>query len=187
MLRAPDGRRIPVSVNGSVLRDRNGNLDGVVFVAHDLRDARRKLAEAMALAEEARVTARDAETRAMALEKAHRELREVQGKLVQSAKMSAVGRLAGGVAHEIRSPLAMMASTVEFILSTGLEDKEMATEGLERILVECARAESVIGNVLDFARTPGAESTPIDVNEVARAVAGLMRASLVKGGRRRVP
>lgn len=82
-----------------------------------------------------------------------RELDERQNALIQAKKLSAVGTLVSGIAHELNNPLNNISLTAEAILEE-FEDleKEEIEEMLNEILGEAKRASSVVKNLLDFSR-----------------------------------
>ncbi|MCF8050321.1 MAG: PAS domain S-box protein [Desulfobacterales bacterium] len=79
------------------------------------------------------------------------EHRKMEAQLLQSQKFAALGVMAGGIAHEIRNPLAVCSSAAQF-----LQDKEISAD----FRIECARkihkgikrAGKVIENLLEFSR-----------------------------------
>lgn len=104
-----DGEKVPVSFNGSVLRDEGGRMLGLVGIARDNREIKTlilKLEEANANLEK-KVLQRTAE-----LEKAYNELKSTEAQLIQSEKMASLGQLAAGVAHEINNPIGYINSNL---------------------------------------------------------------------------
>lgn len=89
-------------------------------------------------------------------------LRAAQDQLVQTAKMSAVGTLAAGVAHEIRNPLASINSAVDVILQ-GYVPKAGIPAKLQEIKKEVIRAGAIIENLLSFVRPREGARGPVNV------------------------
>lgn len=90
------------------------------------------------------------------------DLRAAQDQLVQTAKMSAVGTLAAGVAHEIRNPLASISSAVDVIL-LGYVPKAAIPAKLEEIKKEVTRAGAIIENLLSFVRPSEGAPSPVNL------------------------
>ncbi len=104
-----EGEKIPVSFNGSVLRDESGRMLGLVGIARDNREIKKlimKLEEAN-ISLEHKVMLRTAE-----LEKAYNELKHKESQLIHSEKMASLGQLAAGVAHEINNPIGFINSNL---------------------------------------------------------------------------
>ncbi len=81
-----------------------------------------------------------------------RELREAQEELVKKEKLAVLGKLAGGVGHELRNPLGAVKNAAYF-LNMVLENPEPdVRESLEIMNKEITRSEDILGSLLDFAR-----------------------------------
>jgi PAS domain S-box-containing protein len=81
-----------------------------------------------------------------------RELREAQDQLVKKEKLAILGKLAGGVGHELRNPLGAIKNAAYF-LDMALENPDPdVKEMVELINKEVARSENIISSLLDFAR-----------------------------------
>ncbi|MBI5380237.1 MAG: PAS domain-containing protein [Nitrospirae bacterium] len=91
------------------------------------------------------------------------EKRQLELQLIQSAKMAALGEMAGGVAHEIRNPLAITSSAAQILLKKG-EDPELRLECAEKIRTAANRAAVIIENLLRFARPSEGLVERVDVN-----------------------
>jgi len=117
----------------------------------------------------ARLLAENAENaRALAeLERNNLELRETQARLVQSAKMSAIGQLAAGISHEIRNPLNVIAGSI-YVLRELLkaEPNPKVHEYLDHVEGEVKRATALIDGLLEFARPAESPLDSVDLNAV---------------------
>jgi two-component system, NtrC family, sensor kinase len=166
-LKTKSSEEIPVSLNASVMRDRTGDVIGMLLVATDLREMKRLLLEAQAAAAAQREQAAE---RA----KAYRELKALQARLIQSEKMSSLGRMAASVAHEINNPLGAIMVFSHLLLENAAEDFP-GRANLQKIIREATRCRDIVRGLLDFARpSPGARH-PADLGAILRATLDLLK------------
>ncbi len=77
-----------------------------------------------------------------------------QLELAHAGRLSSLGEMASGMAHEINQPLTVIALCAEGLLSSGLvADDQFLKESARDILAQVKRAEKIIGNVRTFARS----------------------------------
>lgn len=96
------------------------------------------------------------------------ERRKFEAQLLQSQKLAALGVLAGGIAHEIRNPLAISSSAAQFLIEEP-DDPEFRRECAEKILGGIRRASVIIENLLRFARLGArADVQPVDLASEVR-------------------
>ena len=106
---------------------------------------------------------------------AEKALREAQQQLLQSEKMSVVGRFASGVAHEIRNPLANIVAASQFCLSKKDEVPASVRDYLGIILRNAENANDIIKDLLDFARPRKVNLKKGDVSRVIQRVCDSVR------------
>ncbi len=93
----------------------------------------------------------------------NRKLKETQDKLIQNEKMAAIGRLASGLAHQIRNPLEIIIMGVDFLGKT-LHNKDMSPEkSLEKIKQAVNRTNQIITDFLNFAKKSELKFEPVDI------------------------
>jgi two-component system, NtrC family, sensor kinase len=90
---------------------------------------------------------------------------ELEHQLSQSDKLSSIGLLAAGVAHEVNTPLAVISSYAQ-MLSKQVQGDQQKSTLLEKITRQTFRASEIVNNLLNFSRTSGAEFAEVDVNRV---------------------
>lgn len=90
---------------------------------------------------------------------------ELEAQLSQADKLSSIGLLAAGVAHEVNTPLAVISSYTQ-MLSKQLQGDPQKSGLLEKITRQTFRASEIVNNLLNFSRTSGSEIGDIDVNKV---------------------
>ncbi len=95
-----------------------------------------------------------------------------ESRLVQAAKLAAVGEMAAGIAHELNNPLTTVTGFAELILKDASESSSYHDE-LEMILREARRARDVVRRLLDFSRQSEQTRTRADFNEVLSDVIAL--------------
>lgn len=89
----------------------------------------------------------------------------MEAQLTQSEKLSSIGLLAAGVAHEVNTPLAVISSYTQ-MLSKQLRDDTRLLPVLEKITQQTFRASEIVNGLLNFSRTSGAEFVRIDLNQL---------------------
>ncbi|HTC49642.1 MAG TPA: ATP-binding protein [Candidatus Aquilonibacter sp.] len=96
--------------------------------------------------------------------KAYEDLRRTQEQLLQSEKMSAVGQLIAGVAHELNNPLTAILGYAQLLESEGLSER--AQDYVGKMFKQAQRTHRVVQNLLSFARQRKPERAEVDVRKV---------------------
>jgi two-component system NtrC family sensor kinase len=110
---------------------------------------------------------------------------ELERRLVQADKLSSIGLLAAGVAHEVNTPLAVI-STYAQMLAKQVSDDEQKSRLLDKIAKSTFRASEIVNSLLNFSRTSPAEFGEVDVNRVLDETISLVRHQLDKAAVRTV-
>jgi len=90
-------------------------------------------------------------------------LRKTRDQLIQKDKMAALGRLASGIAHEMRNPLEIISMGMDYLENNLPDDNPNISESIERIFNAINRAENIIKNILSFSRQSVGEITQIPI------------------------
>jgi PAS domain S-box-containing protein len=92
---------------------------------------------------------------------------EMEGQLAQAEKLSSIGLLAAGVAHEVNTPLAVISSYAQMLARQVKGDAKLGPL-LDKITQQTFRASEIVNGLLNFSRTSGAEYRETDVNAIIR-------------------
>jgi two-component system, cell cycle sensor histidine kinase and response regulator CckA len=139
-----DGRIVPVDDSAAPIRDDHGVMTGVVIV---LRDA-------------------------TAQSRTQDQLRETEAQLRHAQKLEAVGRLAGGLAHDFNNLMTVILGYNEIL--RGLTTAPETREPLEHIRYAGQRATELTHRLLAFSRKQVLEPQTLDLNEIVRSLAGML-------------
>lgn len=118
------------------LRDTHESIVGLVCIGRDIT-SRRQMEEQL----------KQANTD---LQKSHEDLKAAQLQLIQAEKMQSIGRLAAGVAHEVKNPLAILNMGVDYLSSSVEPADANAALVVEDMRAAIRRADSIILGLLDF-------------------------------------
>jgi len=105
------------------------------------------------------------------------EQRQMRQQLMQAEKMTLMGRLAAGIAHEIRNPLSAIALNLQYLITKADRYSELR-EPLEDALEGTKRIETVIENTLNLARFTPPVLHQEQINELVRQVLGFVKISV---------
>ncbi len=114
------------------------------------------------------------ETATDGLRQANRELQENFESMVRADRLSALGRLSAGLAHEIRNPLASIEGAVT-VLQRESSSEERRLEFLDIIQKESWRLNRLLNRFLNFARPREPELQAVSVGELLDSVISLAR------------
>ncbi len=109
------------------------------------------------------------------------EIRELQEKVRRAERLASLGRLASGVAHEIRNPLSSIKGFAQYFrekFDEGSEDKSYA----EIIVKEVERLNRVITQLLDFARSKELNIQPYKISSIIEHTLKLIQGEFKKRG-----
>ncbi len=157
MLRSREGEGIPVQMNLSLVKDREGKLNGIVIVARDVRETLRLVADlqqAKATLEE-RVRRRTIEIERALREREHAtvELTRKDDQLIRQEKLASLGQLAAGVAHEINDPVGFVSGNLQMV---------------QAYLGDLSRYDERTRTLLERLQDPGARDSTGLIQEFAR-------------------
>ena len=141
-----DGERICLLTNGVPILDEEGNLKGYRGVDKDITE--RKQAE--------------------------EEREKLQSQLNQAQKMEAVGRLAGGVAHDFNNMLAVILGYAEMALDK-VDPAQPLHADLKEIMNAARRSAAIIRQLLAFARKQTIDPKVLDLNETVEGMLKMLR------------
>jgi PAS domain S-box-containing protein len=96
---------------------------------------------------------------------------ELEAQLTQAEKLSSIGLLAAGVAHEVNTPLAVISSYAQMLskqMRPMLEQDARLGPVLDKITQQTFRASEIVNGLLNFSRTGGTEFASVDLNRLLR-------------------
>ena len=106
---------------------------------------------------------------------------ELEQQLIQAEKLSSIGLLAAGVAHEVNTPLAVI-STYAQMLARQVSGDETKARMLEKIAKQTFRASEIVNSLLNFSRTSPTEFGDVDLNRIVEETINLIEPQLRKAG-----
>lgn len=184
MFTAKSGERIPVLVTGSMLLGEKKREAGIVMMAQDMRQSK-KVAQISKLrikdrekSLELEVKSRELEERRGILialledanaarekvERREKQLKETQEMLVQAGKLTALGQLGAGVAHELNQPIAAILGFSQLSL-TQIPPDHLVAPHLKLIEEQSKRMAKIVDNIRSFVRDSHGSHEVISLNQ----------------------
>jgi PAS domain S-box-containing protein len=113
------------------------------------------------------------------------ESRSLREQLIRVGRVTSMGELAASIAHEVNQPLCAIvsnANALQRMLASGHMDLGELREALGDISDDGQRASAVIARIRGFFQKTAAQRAPVDVNDLIREVAGLLRSEMARRG-----
>jgi PAS domain S-box-containing protein len=89
----------------------------------------------------------------------------MEDQMLQNEKLTSLGLLAAGVAHEVNTPLAVISNYIQ-MLAKQIPTDDPKQKTIERIVKQTFRASEIVNNLLNFSRTGSGEALEVDLNSV---------------------
>jgi two-component system NtrC family sensor kinase len=106
------------------------------------------------------------------------ESRRLQDQLAQAEKMSSLGQMISGVAHELNNPLASIIGYAQLLQAAPPDSRAELAGRLEIMDQEARRCQKIVRNLLSFARRRDPEKKLFSLNDLVQSVQSLMRYQL---------
>jgi PAS domain S-box-containing protein len=97
----------------------------------------------------------------------------LEEQMVQTEKLTSLGLLAAGVAHEVNTPLAVISNYIQ-MLAKQLPSGDPRHQLIEKVVKQTFRASEIVNNLLNFSRTGAAEFTEVNLNAVVEETLSLV-------------
>ncbi len=111
------------------------------------------------------------------LKESFESIQRSQEKMFQAERLSSLGQLAAGLAHELKNPLTSIKMIFQAILD-GPSHPEMTREDAELILREVKKLDTILTQFLTFAKPPRLQLQPFDLSRTVDEVLSLMKTAL---------
>ena len=106
---------------------------------------------------------------------------ELEQRLVQADKLSSIGLLAAGVAHEVNTPLAVISTYAQMLAKQVAEDSQKSLI-LDKIAKQTFRASEIVNSLLNFSRTSSTSFGDVSLTRVIQETLSLLEHQLQKTG-----
>jgi two-component system NtrC family sensor kinase len=97
----------------------------------------------------------------------------MEEQMTQTEKLTSLGLLAAGVAHEVNTPLAVISNYIQ-MLAKQMPEGDPRQSIIDKIVKQTFRASEMVNNLLNFSRTGAAEAASVDVNRVVEETLSLV-------------
>jgi signal transduction histidine kinase len=104
----------------------------------------------------------------------------LEDQLLQAEKLTSLGLLAAGVAHEVNTPLAVISNYIQ-MLAKQLPAGDARHALIDKIVKQTFRASEIVNHLLNFSRTGAAEFQPVSLNQVVEETLSLLTHPLRTG------
>jgi len=148
-----DGSSFPVEYSSTPIKDEAGKTIGSVVVFRDITEQKH----------------------------AEEDARQHQAELARVARLSTLGEMASGIAHEINQPLTAISTNAQAsirLLESKPPDTTLCMEVMERIATQATRAGEIIRQLRRFVKKEPLERSEVDINSLVSAVVVLVRPEL---------
>ncbi len=146
-----DGQAVPVSLAGNALRNEDDELQGLLLIGRNVTEQRR----------------------------AEEETRNLERQFRQAQKTEAIGRLAGGVAHDINNILGAVMGAAS-ALNVELTEGDPRSDDVDSILAACNQGRDLTQNLLGFARKGKYVRERVSLNKIVKETESLLRRTVSK-------
>ncbi|MEN8178433.1 MAG: PhnD/SsuA/transferrin family substrate-binding protein [Pseudomonadota bacterium] len=148
-----DGSSFPVEYSSTPIRDEKGETIGSVVVFRDIAEQKQ----------------------------AEEDARQHQVELARVARLSTLGEMASGIAHELNQPLTAISTNAQAsirLLESNNPDTNVCVDVMDRIAAQADRAGEIIRQLRRFVRKEPLERSKVDINSLVNAVVVLIRPEL---------
>jgi C4-dicarboxylate-specific signal transduction histidine kinase len=145
------------------IRERRHTENGLAQVNDELSLSRERLVEALA-----------------DLQKSHAELKATQWQLIEATKLESIGRLAAGVAHEVKNPLMTLTMVADYLAQVVPADEPDAPAMLQDMRDAIQRANRVISELLEFSGPGTLTLQPEDLHPIVDRALALVKLEVAR-------
>jgi len=108
------------------------------------------------------------------LKNAYARLKEAQQQLIQTEKLAAIGTFSSGIAHEVKNPLGVISSGLEYLEKRLSNSGKEVKEALEKIKESSEQANTVVTNLLRFAKPSKLKTEKIPAGDLVKGALSLI-------------